>query len=167
LAFRILDASAFYAGIPFASQEKYYTTSLVFDEVRHIKKDHDALGILFETNRLEIREPDSKFTKLVISESEKNGDINALSKEDISVIALSLELNGELLTDDFAISNVSKTLGIQISPIMTNGITNVGVWIYYCAGCSKTFSKTTKCPLCGNNLRKKLLKKKPAISVKE
>ena len=40
--FRILDASAFYAGVPFRSSEDCYTTSLVYDEIQHIKKNHDA-----------------------------------------------------------------------------------------------------------------------------
>ena len=53
--FRILDASAFYAGVPFRSSEECYTTPLVYEEIQHIKKNHDALGTLLETNRLKIR----------------------------------------------------------------------------------------------------------------
>ncbi|EPA05416.1 hypothetical protein [Candidatus Nitrosarchaeum limnium] len=52
--FRILDASAFYAGVPFGSASDCYTTSLVYEEIKHIKKNHDALGTLLETNRLKI-----------------------------------------------------------------------------------------------------------------
>jgi len=33
LAFRVLDSSAFYAGIPFSSNEPSYTTSLVYNEI--------------------------------------------------------------------------------------------------------------------------------------
>jgi len=33
LVFKILDASAFYAGIPFASSEKSFTTTDIFDEI--------------------------------------------------------------------------------------------------------------------------------------
>jgi len=43
LAFRVLDSSAFYAGIPFSSNEPSYITSLVYNEIEHIKKDHDAI----------------------------------------------------------------------------------------------------------------------------
>jgi len=59
LDFKILDASAFYAGVPFRTSEDCFTTSLVYYEIKHIKKNHDALGTLLETNRLKIREPDS------------------------------------------------------------------------------------------------------------
>ena len=37
------------------------------------------------------------------------GDFNQLSKEDISTIALGLQLNGELITDDF-----KESLGLEI-----------------------------------------------------
>jgi UPF0271 protein len=73
-------------------------------------------------------------------------------------MALCLQLQGELITDDFAISNVSKSLGINVIPLMTSGIKDRGNWVYYCAGCHKNFSGSTECPLCGNPLRKKLLK---------
>jgi len=160
LVSRVLDASAFYAGIPFGSQIESYTTPEVYDEIKHIKRNHDALGILLETKRLRIIEPEKEYTDVVIKMSKTTGDSNELSKEDISSIALCLQLNGELITDDFAVSNVSKSLGLNVSPIMTSGIKYVGKWVYYCPGCHKNFYKSTECPKCGNPLRKKLLKHK-------
>ena len=160
MVFRVLDASAFYAGVPFASSSKYYTTSSVFEEIKQIKKNHDALGVLLETKRLEIKEPQKKFIESVTNTAQKTGDYQKLSKEDLSSLALSLELSGELITDDFAVSNVAKNLGLLVIPVMTSGIKNVGNWVYFCPGCHKNFSKLTVCPLCGNKLRRKLLTKK-------
>ena len=156
--FRILDASAFYAGVPFRSSRDCYTTSLVYDEIKHIKKNHDALGTLLETNRLKIREPDTKSTEAAITGAKKTGDFQQLSKQDISVIALCIELNGEIISDDFAISNVAKNLGLKISPIMTKGIEDVGKWIHYCPGCKTNHSNGKECPMCGTPLKRKLLK---------
>jgi len=163
LVFRILDASAFYAGIPFGSQIECYTTPLVYDEIKHIKKNHDALGILLETKRLSIIEPEKKYEDLVTKMAKATGDFQKLSKEDISSIALCLQLNGELITDDFAISNVTKSLGLMVAPLMTSGIKDVGSWIHYCPGCHKNFSGASECPICGSQLRKKLLKDKSSI----
>jgi endoribonuclease Nob1 len=160
LVSRVLDASAFYAGIPFGSQIDSYTTPNVYDEIKHIKRNHDALGILLETKRLRIIDPEKEYTDVVIKMSKTTGDFSELSKEDVSSIALCLQLNGELITDDFAVSNVSKSLGLKISPIMTSGIKHVGKWIYYCPGCHKNFYKSIECPICGNQLRKKLIKNK-------
>jgi len=159
LDFRILDASAFYAGVPFRSSDDYYTTSLAYDEIKHIKKNHDALGILLETNRLKIREPDKKSTEVAIKAAKDTGDFPQLSRQDISIIALCIEMNGEIISDDFAISNVAKNIGLKISPIMTQGIKDVGKWVHYCPGCRTNHTNVKECPVCGTLLKRKLLKR--------
>ncbi len=156
--FRILDASAFYAGVPFRSSTDCYTTSLVYDEIKHIKKNHDALGTLLETNRLKIREPDGESTKAATDAAKDTGDYPQLSKQDLSVIALGIELEGEIISDDFAISNVARNLGLKISPIMTQGIKDVGKWVHYCPGCRTNHSTGKECPICATPLKRKLLK---------
>ena len=168
MAFRVLDSSAFYAGIPFSSNEPSYITSLVYNEIDHIKKDHDAVQILIETKRLTINEPEEKFVATSIDAAKKSGDFSNLSDEDISTIALSLQLGAELVTDDFAVSNVAKNLNIKVIPVMTDGIKNVVTWRYYCPGCefdnylisgaSTTRSRITECPRCGSKLKRKPMK---------
>jgi len=160
LDFRILDASAFYAGVPFRSSDVCYTTSLVFEEIKHIKKNHDALGTLLETNRLKIREPDPESTKSAIKSSKDTGDFPQLSKQDISIIALAINMKGQIISDDFAISNVAKNLGLEIIPIMTKGIKDVGKWVHYCPGCRTNHTTGNECPMCGTPLKRKLLKNK-------
>ena len=156
--FRILDASAFYAGVPFRSSEDCYTTSLVYDEIQHIKKNHDVLGTLLETNRLKIREPYEQSTQTAIKAAKKTGDFPQLSKQDISIIALGIETKGQIITDDFAISNVAKNIGLNIAPIMTKGIKDVGKWIHYCPGCKASYQNGKECSICGTTLKRKLLK---------
>jgi len=158
LVFKILDASAFYAGIPFASSEKSFTTQDVFNEIKHIKKDHKAIEMILETKRLEIMTPESEYIKKVLLKSKVTGDFQNLSTGDISVIALCLQLRAELVTDDFAVSNLAKQLNLTVVPVMTNGIKRIANWIYFCSGCEKTFTKISKCPLCGNKLSRKLSK---------
>ena len=158
MVFRILDASAFYAGIPFSTTDEFFTTSLIFDEIKHIKKNHDAIGTLMVTKRLKISDPDAEFIDKIKVASKKTGDFNQLSKQDISVIALCLQMNGEIITDDFAISNVAKNLNLKVSPLMTSGINDVGNWIHYCPGCKKNFESGSECPLCGTQLKRKLIK---------
>ena len=158
--FRILDASAFYAGIPFGSSSECYTTSLVFDEIKHIKKNHGVLETLLETNRLKIRDPDKESTEIAIKASKNTGDYQQLSKQDVSIIALCIELNGQIITDDFAISNVAKNSGLNVSPVMTSGIKDVGKWVHYCPGCRSNHKSGKECPSCGTPLKRKLLKRK-------
>ena len=164
MVFKILDASAFYAGIPFAYSEKSFTTPDVYEEIKHIKKDHKAVEVLLETKRLEIMTPNAEHVKKVLVESKHTGDFQNLSTGDISVIALGLQLGAELITDDFAVSNLAKHLNLKVVPIMTEGITQMVDWIYFCSGCEKTFSSISKCPLCGNRLSRKLSKRKSSNS---
>jgi UPF0271 protein len=105
-----------------------------------------------------ICDPESQFIITVNDAAKKSGDFPNLSDEDISIIALSLQLKAELVTDDFAISNVAKNLNIKVVPIMTSGIKNIIHWMYYCPGCKTNFSKVTECPKCGNRLKRKPVK---------
>ena len=57
---KILDATAFYAGIPFVSNDSFMTTSIVYEEIQHIKAKQGALEMLQQTNRLQIRDPSEK-----------------------------------------------------------------------------------------------------------
>lgn len=153
----VLDASAFYAGLPFRSGERFVTTPEVFDEVRHIKRSHGALALLLQTGRLSIEESGRTAAKRVSEAAARTGDSKEISSQDASVLALCLETGGRLVTDDFAVSNVAKSLQIDVLPVMTRGISRVGRWIHYCAGCHKTFDDAVECPLCGNALRRRLL----------
>ena len=162
--FRILDASAFYAGVPFGSESDCYTTSLVYEEIKHIKKNHDALGTLLETNRLKIMDPDKESINSAIASAKQTGDYQQLSKQDISVIALCINLNGQIITDDFAITNVARNIGLKTSSIMTEGIQDVGKWVHYCPGCRTNHTTGRECPMCGTPLKRKLLKGESSIT---
>ena len=159
MVFRVLDATAFYAGIPFVSNDSFMTTNTVYDEIQHIKVKQGALEMLQQTNRLQIRDPSDENITIVTDASIKTGDNSTISKQDVSIIALALENNIELITDDFAVTNVAKQLKIKTSSLMTKGISTVGKWISYCSMCGKEFSKQKECPICGNKLNRKLVKK--------
>jgi len=154
-----LDATAFYAGIPFVSNDCFITTSMVYEEIRHIKTKQGALEMLQQTNRLQIRDPDNEYINIVKDTANKTGDSITISEQDISIVALALENKIELITDDFAVTNVAKQLKIQTLSLMTQGISTVGKWIIYCSMCGKEFSKEKECPICGSKLNRKLIKK--------
>ena len=97
-------------------------------------------------------------TKAAIKAAKETGDFPQLSKQDVSIIALGIETKGQIITDDFAISNVAKNIGINIAPIMTKGIKDVGKWVHYCPGCKTSFQSGKECSICGTSLKRKLLK---------
>ena len=158
MVFRVLDATAFYAGIPFVSDDSFITTSIVYEEIQHIKSRHGALEMLLQTNRLQIRDPSQEYILKVKSTAEKTGDNLTISEQDVSIIALSLENDAELITDDFAVTNIAKQLEIQTLSLMTQGINTIGKWVIYCSVCGKEFANKKECPICGSKLNRKLVK---------
>ena len=160
MASRVLDATSFYAGIPFSSQEHSFTTPLVFEEIKHIKKSHDAVQTLIDLGRLKIVQPEQKNIDFILEKAKNTGDLLNLSKEDVSVLALCIQLNGELVTDDYTVSNVAKHLNLKVIPIMTKGISKIFDSAYFCPACNKIFEKISECPICGSKLKKKSAERK-------
>lgn len=160
MASSILDASAFYAGVPFGSMNEYLTTHLVYGEISHIKERYGALGVLLATGRLRICEPDQDSMSAAAEAAKGTGDMPDLSEQDLSVIALAVMTGKGIVTDDFAVSNVARGLGLAVTPVMTGGIRDQGRWMRYCPGCRRSHPGRVACPACGTPLKKKLLKRR-------
>jgi UPF0271 protein len=152
----VLDAGAFYAGIPFLSSGRYCTTQAVLDEVKHIKKSHGAINILLETGSLQVIDPGNGSIEKIRAAAKKTGDFAKLSQADFSIVALALELGTVLVTDDYAVANVAASLKIPVKSTSSKGIKETRKWIAYCSACGRAFGPEAKeCPLCGNKLRRK------------
>ncbi len=82
------------------------------------------------------------------------GDSSRLSKTDLDVLALALELKAAVVTDDYSIQNLASVLGIEFMTMNMKGITKVVRWNYLCTGCGKVFKEShPDCPVCGSPLR--------------
>lgn len=151
-----LDAGAFYAGIPFLSSGTHCTTQAVFEEVRHIKKSYGAIEALLDAGSLQVIDPDKNSMKKAWYAAKKTGDYQKLSQADISIIALALQLETTLLTEDYAVANVATALKIPVESSSSKGIKETRKWIAYCSGCGRAFEPDAKeCRLCGNKLKRK------------
>lgn len=144
----ILDSSALFSmeDLP----EEHACPPGVVDELRRYDdKRLDRWGDLLRTS-----ECTSDSVSKVRDVAKKSGDLGRLSDVDISVIALALDLNGIILTDDYSIQNVSKIMGIQYKAVGTDGIRKVEKWNYRCNGCGKWYKEELKeCPICGHSMR--------------
>jgi len=155
----VLDAGAFYAGIPFLSSGNHFTTEAVFSEVKHIKRSHAAIEALIDAGNLRIAEPEQKDIDKVVAVAKKTGDSGRLSEADISILALALSVKKTLVTDDYAVANVATIMKIPVRSTSAKGIKETRRWITYCSACSRTFGPDAKeCVLCGNNLKRKYKK---------
>ncbi|MEM4364554.1 MAG: NOB1 family endonuclease [Candidatus Nitrosocaldus sp.] len=169
----VLDATAFYAGIPLSSSSssssspssiQYYTTTAVINEVKHIKQSIDAIDLLVKTGRLRVVDPTQEYIEEVRAYAKDVGEYD-LSDADISIIALALmmlqrscECGVTIVTDDYSIANVAMVIGLSISYTISKGIRYSGKWVRYCRVCRITYSDASKvCRICGNELRSRLV----------
>ncbi len=156
----VLDSTAFYAGIPYQGDGRYYTTYLVLEEIKH-----QSIGSSLLHTRVQVTEPSRESLQQVESIAAKTGDANALSKTDISLLALALDLSKDhnrvsLVSDDFAVRNVGEVLGIPLSETNIKGEWKQITWKMYCKGCGKEYTnpKITTCIVCGTSLSKRAIK---------
>ena len=114
-----------------------------------------------------IFEPKNRTVRLVKSGAKQTGE-SRLTEADVSILALAKDYNAILVTDDFAICNLAKTMSIGILNLGTKGIRDVRKWIKYCSSCGRGYSSVKSvCPRCGNKLHaryKKLLNTKITLN---
>ncbi len=130
----------------------------VLDEVRSVSV-RDIVAGLVDGGVIEIREPGEDSVGRVVNISRELGEVDRLSKADIHVLALALELHGEghdvkVCTDDYSIQNILSHVGIEYE-VVRRGISRVIRWGYRCRVCGKMYESIPEnaiCPLCGGNV---------------
>ena len=163
----ILDTSAILSGKPIdLGEAELVTTSKVSDELTPGGRDYQNFQYLKEKGLI-ILTPNKNAIDEVQEISNKTGDKNRLSKTDIEVLALALELKKQdsfeiiILTDDYSIQNVANTLNLKFEAINQVGITKRFKWSCRCRGCGKKFKDSIKiCPICGTETRNVVSNKK-------
>jgi UPF0271 protein len=152
----IIDTSAILSGKPiYLNDVKIVTTSSILEELKPGGRDYRSFQFLMERG-LSIQSPSKESTEKIKTVCSKTGDVNRLSKTDIEILALALEINKDdekeavILTDDYSIQNVSYVLNITYESISQSGITKKFKWTCRCRGCGKRFKENIKtCPICG------------------
>jgi UPF0271 protein len=86
----------------------------------------------------------------------ETGDADELSETDLLLVSAAFELDGTLVTDDYAMQNVAERLNVKVQVIATDGITEQRDWQFQCGGCGRTFDDNhDRCPICGSDLSRK------------
>ncbi len=161
----VLDASAILnePNFEFEKQHSYITTPLVFREFKSMESRLLVENAL-KHGLLEVRSPKHGFFERAQLLVEEHG--YKISRADVSVLALSLELQDEnrefvVLTDDFSIQNFLGLLGISYSSVIQGEIKEIFSFSKKCPVCGRVFhSSLKKCPACGVQLKSVLKKKK-------
>ncbi len=147
----VLDSSAFIHD--FHTTEQTATIPLVREELEDESAyRYDAM----EGSGMHIHIPDGDTTEKVKRAAKESGDLSVLSTTDVRLVAASFELDGTLVTDDYAMQNVAEKLGIDVEVIARDGIEEQRQWHYQCQGCGREFDENKdRCPICGTQLARK------------
>ncbi len=148
----ILDTSAILSRRVSLMNGNIVTTPSVLDEIR-LGKIARYTG--FSSDMMDILAPGKESLYAAKEAARATGDLHELSSTDLDVIALCLELNGILVTDDYAMQNVASRLGIEFMGADLKPIERDIKWQYRCTGCGKTFQQHVEiCPVCGHQTKR-------------
>ncbi len=154
---------------PLSIEKLQVTTPSVITEIKSGTAPHTRIMIAVNAGKLDLREPSPKILKEIINSSIKIGDFSSLSRADMDVLALSLELQRTgfspiLVSDDYTIQNVAEYSGLIYTSLMTFGIRYRFEWLLYCPACKRRYttnSSTKVCNICGTRLKRRVIKKTP------
>lgn len=145
----ILDTSAFFT-MDWIPDEDFLCPPGVVDEL----KRYDDPRLELWDDRLRISDFTKESLEIVKEEAKKTGDLGRLSDVDLSVLALALDMDGTILTDDYSIQNVAKSMGLPYRSVGTAGIKKKFKWNYRCVGCGKWYKEhSEECLICGSGMR--------------
>jgi UPF0271 protein len=147
----ILDSSFFFSDCPIKGE--LYTTPSICDELIDIRSKGKFEK--FSAEGLHIVSPSAKSKEQVLQAARKTRDISIISDTDCDILALALDLEAVLYTDDFAIQNVASVLGVQTAPIIQRQAKRIQ-WKYRCSSCGRYFDHDGECLICGSIIKRKL-----------
>ncbi|MEF8784615.1 MAG: NOB1 family endonuclease [Haloarculaceae archaeon] len=147
----ILDSSAFIN--EYHTDERIATIPLVREEL----EDESAYRFdAMEGSGMYLHIPDEETVERIERAARETGDFEELSRTDIRLIAAAFELDGRLVTDDYAMQNVAEKLEVPVEVINQDGITEQREWTFQCQGCGREFDENhDRCPICGSELSRK------------
>jgi UPF0271 protein len=152
-----LDTSALMSGKTFEGE--LFTTPEVIGELRKFGVTLQLEA--FIENKVRILNPGEEYLDRVRRKAEETGDAKRLSPSDIGILALAVELDASLATDDYSIENTAKAMGIRCDAVMMPAIREEVYWRYRCTGCLKFWPEWhSTCPVCGAKLKTSRSKRK-------
>ena len=168
----VLDTSALVMGLnPSALDTPTYSVPSVMNELIPETLPYTRFSASQESGHLTVKKPTPSSMKAVKGASSKVGDVGVLSRADLEVLALAVDLGESgfsptIISDDYAVQNVAEALGVQHASLATLGITRKFDWIYYCPACFRKYTiedAGRPCRVCGTRLRRRVARKEKAM----
>jgi UPF0271 protein len=152
----VLDTSALFSMQDLPPDTEAYVTPGV---LRELEKYGDRRAEMWG-ELLRVSEPSPMSLKKVKDAASRTGDSTRISPTDAEVLALALDLQAIVLTDDYSLQNLAAYLSVPYRTVGLKGIKEVRKWRWRCVGCGKVYDKEMPdCPICGSKLKSTLSKK--------
>ena len=156
----VLDATAF-IGLDFprllSINSSFFTTQGVVSELKDSRSQMN-LDVLKYSDRLKFSVPQDCLIEEVKKRIQLIDQQTPLSQVDIEVLALALQVNGTLITNDLSLQNAALHLNIPIKVISGKKITRLHKWQLKCKSCGEVILNEMKvCPSCGGTLNRVLI----------
>ncbi|MHA1443277.1 MAG: NOB1 family endonuclease [Candidatus Hodarchaeales archaeon] len=160
----ILDSTAFirldFPRIQTIEESTFLTTYSVREELKDFRSRMN-LDTMLHSNRLTLISPDPNNIKAMTERLKRVDPIRKLSLTDIEILTLTLEENGVLITNDFAIQNAAHQFKIKTQVVSGKKIKYTRKGMLKCTSCNKKFKlQTDSCPDCGGKLKQVYTTKK-------
>jgi UPF0271 protein len=147
----VLDTSVFLGD--HRCQGELYTTWSVADELKDL-----ASKVRFDLLResgLGVLDPETIYVSRAREASISAGENEVLSRADTDVLALAVQLDAAVVTDDYALQNVARKLGVAVVPLRQKGTSGIR-WKYRCTGCGRYHAGPGECPVCGSPVKRRI-----------
>lgn len=145
----VLDAPAFFS--EWRLEGEYLTVQEVVEELRD-PRSRCRLEVFKEAG-LVVEEPGEGYLRRVMGAEKRLGETGRLSRTDRALLALALEHDAILVTDDFALQNVARALEVQCMPVQQRQA-RPRRYGYICTGCGRRSEEAGECPVCGARKRR-------------
>jgi UPF0271 protein len=162
----VLDTCALISGLnPLQIEGELYSVPMVLEELESGGLAQIRLEAALASGKLTLKEPTSGSESEVLKIAHELGEDAALSKADLKVLALALDLKNSgkdsvIISDDYSIQNLAGRLGIRYLGLTTFGISYAFDWIFHCPACHRKFMEEREtCSVCGTKLRRIVLRK--------
>ncbi|MEM4576843.1 MAG: hypothetical protein QW701_05200 [Candidatus Nezhaarchaeales archaeon] len=159
----VLDTSALLTNNLVGILQGYhcFTVPDVLEEVKSLRH-MISVEVLLDLKALRVVEPDNYYIEKILEAAMESGDITSLSRTDVKVLALALQLQAQglnpiLMTDDYSVQNLASRFKVGYRSVKVSTIKKRIKWRYRCTACSAIYDKYAKtCAICGHKLKREI-----------
>ena len=146
-----LDASFFFSGLTLEGE--LFAPPSIAEELADLRSRGRLEALL--ASGLSVLPPSKGSLDRVSGAAAETGDTPRLSDADRDLLALALDHEATVVSDDYAVQNVALRLGLGVQGILQRKA-RPRRWKFRCPGCNRRYTSAGACPECGTPLKRTL-----------